>query len=186
MANFLMPKNAPVADVTDGTHLSGDVTQLGAVDVARGAVSKDVCENVYGVVLAANGSADEKMTKSRRDQLRASRKSTAKKPSIEGLKWSYKGNGRTQIAEALTIDTGAKSVSCGQCGHRHCGTEDNLLDHLGLIETPPSAAGPVRGEAYERGRFKLRQFICTNCGGLAEVQVNLAGAPASFAMPDVR
>ena len=46
-------------------------------------------------------------------------------------------------------------------------------------------AGPVRGEAYDRGRFKLRQLICRTCGGLADVQVGLDGAPYSFAMPEV-
>jgi hypothetical protein len=43
----------------------------------------------------------------------------------------------------------------------------------------------VRGEAYDRGRFKLRQLICRACGGLADVQVGLDGAPYSFAMPEV-
>lgn len=156
-----------------------------ATDVARGAVSKDVCNTVYGVALTANGEADVAETKVNRDKLRATRKSSAKKASIEGLNWSYKGTGRTEIAEALVIDCGTKSVSCGQCGYKHCSTDDNLLDHLGLIEVHPSAAGPVRGEAYDTGRFKLRQFICTNCGGFADVQVNLKGAPASFALPVV-
>lgn len=154
-------------------------------DVARGAVSKEVCNTVYGVVLSADGKADQPATKAKRDQLRTARKSAAKKASIDGLNWSYQGKGRTEIAEALVIDTENKSVSCGQCGHRHCSSDDNLLDHLGLIEVHPSAAGPVRGEVYDRGRFKMRQFICTNCGGLADVQINLAGAPASFALPKV-
>jgi hypothetical protein len=76
-------------------------------------------------------------------------------------------------------------VSCGNCGHRHCSTDENLLDHLGLIETHPSSAGPVRGEAYDRGRFKLRHLICQNCGGLTDVQVGLEGAPYSFAIPEL-
>ena len=108
-----------------------------------------------------------------------------KRRGVEGLNWSYKGKGRTEIAQALVIDAAEKSVSCGHCGHRHCSTDDNLLDHLGLVETKPSAAGPVRGEAYDRGRFKLRQLICRACGGLADVQVGLDGAPYSFAMPEV-
>jgi acetone carboxylase gamma subunit len=83
------------------------------------------------------------------------------------------------------IDADKNAVSCGHCGHRHCGTDENLLDHLGLVETHPSSAGPVRGEAYDRGRFKLRQLICQDCGGLLDVQVGLDGAPYSFAMPEL-
>ncbi|MGB8040810.1 MAG: hydantoinase B/oxoprolinase family protein [Pseudolabrys sp.] len=156
-----------------------------ATDVKRGAVSEEVCANVYGVVLGAEGKADHDATKAKREQLRAARKASAKKASVAGLNWSYKGKGRTEIAQALVIDATEKSVSCGYCGHRHCSTDDNLLDHLGLLETKPSAAGPVRGEAYDRGRFKLRHLICRNCGGLADVQVGLDGAPYSFAMPEV-
>ncbi len=83
------------------------------------------------------------------------------------------------------MDEASDAVCCGQCGHRHCGTGDNLLDHLGVIEAPTNAAGPVRGEMYDRGRFKLRHLICRHCGGLADVQVALDGAPMSYAMPEL-
>jgi acetone carboxylase gamma subunit len=144
-----------------------------------------MCANVYGVAITKDGHADPAATKTKREQIRARRKSSAKAVGKDGLNWHYKGKGRVQLANALVIDGGKKSISCGNCGHRHCGTEDNLLDHLGLIETHPSSAGPVRGEAYDRGRFKLRQLICRECGGLVDVQVGLDGAPFSFAMPEL-
>jgi N-methylhydantoinase B len=156
-----------------------------ATYVARGAVSQEVCTKVYGVAIEPNGKADHDATKTTREQIRADRKRSAKKPAVNGLNWSYQGTGRVEIANALVIDARDKSVSCGNCGHRHCSTDENLLDHLGLIETHPSSAGPVRGEAYDRGRFKLRQLICQNCGGLTDVQVGLDGAPYSFAIPDL-
>ena len=81
-----------------------------ATDVERGAVSEDVCANVYGVALSADGKADHDATKAKREQLRAARKASAKKASVEGLNWSYKGKGRTEIAEALVIDAAEKSV----------------------------------------------------------------------------
>ena len=73
-----------------------------ATDVERGAVSEDVCANVYGVALSADGKADHDATKAKREQLRAARKASAKKASVEGLNWSYKGKGRTEIAQALS------------------------------------------------------------------------------------
>jgi N-methylhydantoinase B len=154
-----------------------------ATDVARGAVSREVCADVYGVAMAPDGNADHGGTKIKREQIRANRKLSARKPAANGLNWCYQGTGRTEIADALVVDFHDKSVNCGNCGHRHCSTDENLLDHLGLIETHPSSAGPVRGEAYDRGRFKLRHLICQNCGGLTDVQVGLDGAPYSFAMP---
>jgi YVTN family beta-propeller protein len=57
MANFLMRKNTPVAEVTDGTHLSADATQVGAVDVARGAIG-DIAATDDGMVVVTNHGDD--------------------------------------------------------------------------------------------------------------------------------
>ena len=57
MANFLMRKNTPVAEVTDGTHLSADVTRVGAVDVQRGAIG-DIAATDDGMVVVTNHSDD--------------------------------------------------------------------------------------------------------------------------------
>jgi YVTN family beta-propeller protein len=52
-----MPKNAPVADVTDGTHLSADVTRVGAVDVQRGAIG-DIAATDDGMLVVTNHADD--------------------------------------------------------------------------------------------------------------------------------
>src|SRR5262249_22886083 len=93
-----------------------------AADGQRSAVAEEGCANGYGVVLGAEGMADHDDTKEKREQLRAARKASAKKASVAGLNWSYKGKGRTEIAQAFVIDAAEKSVSCGYCGHRHCST----------------------------------------------------------------
>ena len=54
------------------------------------------------------------------------------------------------------------------------------MPSLRELKTPLSAAGAVRGEAYDRGRFSLRQLCCRHCGGLLDVQVALDGALRSF------
>jgi N-methylhydantoinase B len=94
-----------------------------AADVERGAVSMDICANVYGVIIASGGKADQTATKAKREQIRATRLASAKSASVEGLIWSYKGKGRAEIAEALVIDSAEKLVTCGYCGHRHCSTD---------------------------------------------------------------
>ncbi len=57
MANFLMPKDTPVAEVTDGTHLSADVTRVGAVDVQRGAIG-DIAATDDGMIVVTNHGDD--------------------------------------------------------------------------------------------------------------------------------
>jgi hypothetical protein len=68
-------------------------------------------------------------------------------------------------------------VACGHCGHRHCGTGEDVLPHLLEVNDPLQSAGAVRGEDYDRGRFKLRQLCCAECGALVDVQVAMTGAP---------
>ncbi len=57
MANFLMRKNTPVAEVTDGTHLSADVAHVGAVDVQRGAIG-DIAATDDGMIVVTNHGDD--------------------------------------------------------------------------------------------------------------------------------
>jgi hypothetical protein len=46
-------------------------------------------------------------------------------------------------------------------------------------KAPLAAAGGVRGEDYDNGRFKLRLLCCRHCGTLVDAQVALDGAPRS-------
>ena len=55
-----------------------------------------------------------------------------------------------------------------------------LATHLREVNAPLKAAGPVRGEDYDTGRFRLRQLCCSGCGMLVDVQVALDGAPRPF------
>lgn len=156
-----------------------------AEDLRRGAISKSSAEDIYGVVLMDDGSVDATGTKSQREAIRIARRGRAKPCKPGDAVVSFKGAGKADLGPTLAVDVGANSVSCRHCGHRHCGTEDNLLEHLGLIEARLTAAGPVRGEAYHRGRFALRQLICRGCGTLVDAQVGLDGAPLSYAAPEI-
>jgi N-methylhydantoinase B len=154
-----------------------------AVDVARGAVSPQVCANVYGVVLSAGGEADAAATQAARSALRSARRAAATTLGGADFTLTYEGEGCVAIGPSLTIDMDAGAVSCTQCGHRHCGPDQDLAAALGLVQTALHSAGPVRGESYDVGRFKLRQFICRGCGTLVESQVGMLGAPYSYAKP---
>ena len=151
-----------------------------ALDVARGAVSREAAHDIYGLVLTGDGAADDGATQARREEIRQDRLAAAVAIDPGDAVVSFAGAGQLTFGDALVVDSDADSVACGHCGRRHCGANDNLLDYLREVRAPLSAAGPVRGEDYDVGRFHLRQLCCANCGALVDVQVALDGAPRPF------
>ncbi len=151
-----------------------------ALDVARNAVSLFAAEEIYGVVLDQKGACDLEATGEKRRSLRSERLRKATVPTADDVVVSFSGTGRKQVAETLVIDFQKDVVTCAECGHVHCRPKDNLLPHLREVNGPLDAAGPVRGEDYDSGRFRLRQLCCSNCGGLVDVQVALEGAPRPY------
>lgn len=149
-------------------------------DVARHAVSSPAAADIYGVILDERGQCDAKATEARRAALRLQRLKQAVVPEPSDAAMTFVGEGRRSIAETLAIDFDRNEVTCAACGHVHCRSEDNLLQHLREVNAPLNAAGPVRGEDYDTGRFRLRQLCCSNCGGLVDVQVALDGAPRPY------
>jgi YVTN family beta-propeller protein len=55
MANFLMPKSTPVADVTDEAQPDGDITRVGAVAVRRGPIGDITAVGTGALVVANHG-----------------------------------------------------------------------------------------------------------------------------------
>ena len=161
-----------------GDPLTRDPARV-ADDLARGAISRQAAADIYGAVIGETG-PDELATTERRRELRAARLGQGAAPEPGDAAIGFAGAGRLALGDGLVIDLDAGSVSCGHCGHRHCGPGDNLLEHLREVLVPLSAAGPVRGENYDRGRFRLRQLMCSNCGALTDAQVALTGAPRPF------
>ena len=151
-----------------------------AEDVIRGITSRGVAYGIYGVVLTGKNLVDEAATVARRAEIRNGRLAQAKIPDVDDAAITFKGSGRLQVGDVLAIDFDTASVTCGHCGHHHCGPSENLLAHLGEIQSPLWAAGPVRGEEYARGRFQLRQLCCLQCGALVDVQVARTGALRPF------
>jgi len=155
-----------------------------AEDVARGAVSAAAASDIYGVVLAADGGCDRPATAGRREGLRSQRLAEAVTPDAGDAVVSFRGYGRRTVGDTLVIDFDAGQVACAVCGHVHCRPEDNLLVHLLEIDAPLAAAGPVRGQDYDTGRFRLRQLCCAGCGALLDVQVAHVGAPRPYGRID--
>jgi N-methylhydantoinase B len=154
--------------------------ELVASDLRRGAISEEAARDIYGVVVDAAAHAQPDATDRRRSELRAARLEAAAAPETAGEVMRFRGAGVVRIGDALTIDFGANEIRCGCCGRTHCRADEDLLPALRELKTPLAAAGAVRGEAYDRGRFSLRQLCCRHCGALLDVQVALDGAPRSY------
>jgi hypothetical protein len=108
--------------------------------------------------------------------MRRGRLASATIPLGSDLEVRFSGTGRVSVGEALVIDFERGGIYCGHCGGRHCGSDEDLLPALRQIAAPLAAAGAVRGQDYDLGRFALHQICCRHCGTLVDVQVAFEGA----------
>jgi N-methylhydantoinase B len=148
-----------------------------AEDVARRVISAAAARDIYGVVLGKDGALQADQTAVRRASLRRQRLSNATDARAGG-ELVFSGRGKHRYGEAFDIDLDKGEIRCGHCNHLHGAPGQNLVSRLKQFSLPLRAAGAVRGEDYEQGRFKLRHLCCVQCGGLVDVQVALEGAPA--------
>lgn len=148
--------------------------QTVADDVARRVVSAQAARDIYGVVFHGT-KVDPQGTQARRAALLRERLSKASAPAGDA-ELVFTGRGRHRYGDAFDIDLDKGEIRCGRCGHVHGAPGENLFARLRELAAPLRAAGPVRGEDYDEGRFKLRQLCCSGCGALVDVQVALDGA----------
>jgi N-methylhydantoinase B len=146
-----------------------------AEDVARRAVSLHAAREIYGVVLMAGGGADVGGTTSLRQEIRNARIAQLTSPA-EGGSLVLSGRGKHRYGDVLRASLDRGEIACGHCGTIVGAPGENLMPALGEFSGPLDVAGPVRGEDYDEGRFKLRHLCCKQCGGLVDVQVALDGA----------
>lgn len=146
-----------------------------ADDVVRGVVSAKVANEVYGVVIGADTKVEGTATTAHRTAIRAERLRRSQ-PAVGEGEWVIEGVGKHQYGDALVADLSAGAIRCGHCDHVYGKPGEDLLPLLREFSSPLAAAGPVRGEDYDRGRFSLRHLCCGACGALVDVQVALEGA----------
>jgi N-methylhydantoinase B len=145
-------------------------------DLTRGVISDTAAREIYGIAMTTSGELALDATLLVRNAIRKERLARAT-PVARDASIQFAGHGRHRYGEALVIDFAANAIVCGHCDQRHCGTNENLALHLRGYELLLNAAGPVRGEDYDRGRFELRHLCCAHCALLVDVQVALKEAP---------
>jgi len=148
-----------------------------AMDVARGAVSPSAARAIYGVVIGTDGEPDADATAKARTAARAMRLAGAGSAEGDGAVVAFEGTGSHRFGTALTLELDAGRIDCAQCDHRLGAPGENLLPRLRETVLPLAAAGPVRGQDYDRGRFGLRLLLCPGCGSAIDVHLAFEGAP---------
>lgn len=149
-----------------------------ARDVRRRLVSPECAERIYGVALATGGEVDAEGTARRRARIREARRREAEPPEapVAATDPAPLGTGWA-VTEYVEVVRGSGLARCRRCGHGLA--LDGADPMAGCLRHRASlvAAGPHRGEAYDRGRFALLLFYCPGCVTLLEAEVVQGDAP---------
>jgi len=148
-----------------------------AHDVECGAVSPQAARSIYGVVARADGSVDPRATEALRSELRKARIAQSRSPRAGDAVLRFSGRGSARFGATLDLELDNGAIRCACCGGTLGKPGEDLLPGLREWEAPLTAAGPVRGEHYDRGRFRLRHILCPNCGSALDVHLAYDGAP---------
>jgi len=159
-----------------GDPLTRDPSQV-FEDLMRGVISKKASKDIYGVVISEDEKLNLKATESLRKTIRKQKMLESQQVDPSQSVFRFKTNKTFTFGNALKIDGKSKKIICLHCNDAIGKSGENLLVHLRQRLTPLSSAGPVRGQDYDHGRFKLRQLLCPSCGSAIETNLAFEGAP---------
>lgn len=148
-----------------------------AEDVSRGAVSVEAAREIYGVVLRPDNAVAAAETETLRASHRKSRLARSQEPQPGDAVMRFSGQGSSRFGTALTLDLAEGAIRCSDCGGTLGAPGHDILPGLREWKSPLTAAGPVRGEDYDEGRFHLRHVLCPRCGSVIDAHVAQEGAP---------
>lgn len=142
-----------------------------ASDVADDKVSRDVAEEIYGVVLGADGSVDVDRTAAERNLLREQRIGKAPLPIDESA-----ALGGDRIDDNLIVRRTADRavVSCAHCGHTHGEQGSDFYASLARVVGPTHRAGPSicpDPSVYIDAEVRFTQLCCPGCGTAVKTSV---------------
>ena len=148
-----------------------------AEDIARGIVSIEAARAIYGVAVRSDNTVDVAETEALRASHRRSRLAKSQEPRAGDAVMRFAGQGTARFGTALNLDLTEGAIRCSHCGSTLGSPGQDILPKLREWMAPLTAAGPVRGEDYDQGRFHLRHVLCPDCGSAIDVHVAHEGAP---------
>ena len=144
-----------------------------AADVRQGLVTARSADLIYGVVLRTDGAADPAATATRRDAIRAERRTgvaAEPAPSFRSRTWTA----RVRPHEYLEIargDAGETAVRCVRCGTALCAADANYKRHALRRDRD---LGDLSGRPMPDGKPYLgvyREYACPGCATLLQVDL---------------
>jgi N-methylhydantoinase B len=151
-----------------------------ALDVMAEDVTSATAAEVYGVVLGADGTADEAATHIRRrgildDRSRWTPVCEAYPQHFVAARAPADGTPRRRVHEALVVrDAGDERViACDRCDTVICGYGDDFKRHVLMDERSPTALPGSKGSPQERLDVEvvLRRYCCPKCFVLLGAEV---------------
>ena len=149
-----------------GDPLDRDPEQVVA-DVRNGTVTRETAREVYGVVVDADGtlSEDPETTRARRYEVRLAA-APDHEPPVPAAE--TEATDRTLGAALdVRVDDGTGYTACTDCETVLAPLSENWKDAAGVLTDPVSAAGQYR----DADQFRLRRFVCPDCGTLLDTEV---------------
>jgi N-methylhydantoinase B len=141
-----------------------------ARDVADGRVSALRARDIYGVALAADGTADAAGTEAQRAAIRARRRGGAIGPWRREDRYHHpdRASGKDwPVGDAVSLSAAdGETLRCARCGHALTGDGGSVA----VRHVPLAAAGPhfALRWAGESPHFALEEVACAGCGTLVD------------------
>lgn len=185
-----LPEGSLLVDYVAGGGGFGDPIdrdpQFVLKDFRRGWVSREIAEQVYGVVIARDGAAvDTRATEARRSEIRESRRRDSAPVSgkIGGLPSSANDGWETLLRFHAVLEIGVRGeqrvIRCTRCGHLFCDAGENYklyalhrTRHLSEIMPPLPTGEPYIGEYHD--------YFCPGCSTQLQIDMfspTLGGDP---------
>ena len=176
-----------------GDPLERDAELVGR-DVTVGYVSAQAADELYGVVIAADGAVDQAATTARRAEILDGRRTWTPARDFAAMHGPVEADPVTAASgeDARAVHPylaacdrdGQRVLACARCDHAISDYRSPNFKLGLLIEELPATAIPGAGDPslMTDTEFVLRNYCCPGCFGLLESEIVVAGNPISAVM----
>jgi N-methylhydantoinase B len=149
-----------------GDPLERDPARV-ALDLRRGAVTREWALEGYGIVIDEHGHVDTDATEMQRAKLRKARLRKAPKHERRKIDPTHVRH----VAEGLLLVDGV--FACSKCVHEIGSAHENYKLHCAMIERPVTTVNPhvLNPKTYVDDKIVFRGYACPSCGLLLQIEL---------------
>lgn len=173
-----LPEYCIIADFVGGGGGFGDPVerepQRVAHDVAVGITSGRVAEEIFGIVLDANGAVDQAATSTRREAIRAERLREGRALATSSAGNNGQNGSGSEVLKfhpylAIVAQGDRKVVRCTHCNHVYCDGEDNYKRYALRRERDLQELSQQQVPSGEPYIARFHEYYCPGCASLLQV-----------------